>query len=62
MLSGDDEDLLDFGAADFNQANFMDKIEAHLNMEKKILEAWHDKDEAAAAAAAAKGSPKNSIF
>ena len=62
VLSGDDEDLLDFGAADFNQANFMDKIEAHLNMEKKLLEAWQEKDEAAAAAAAAKSSPKNSIF
>ena len=55
MQSNDDEDLLDFGAADFNQANFMDKIEAHLNMEKKILEAWHDKDETAKAA---EGGPK----
>ena len=45
----DNEDLLDFGAADHNQANFLNKIDAHLQMEKKILEAWHDNDEAAKA-------------
>ena len=57
MLSGDDEDLLDFGAADYNQAHFMDKIEQHINMEKKLLEAWTEKDEKAAAAAR-EGGPK----
>ena len=40
----DDEDMLDGAAADQNTAGFLDKIDAHLQMEKKILEAWHEKD------------------
>ena len=45
---GENEDLLDFGAAEHNQAGFLEKIDAHLQMEKKILEAWHEKDDAMA--------------
>ena len=59
MLSGED-DLLDTAAADKNAGSFLDKIDNHLKMEKRILEAWHEKDDAVNAAA--KGGPKWSLI
>ena len=43
-----EQDMLDFEAADHDTRNHMDKIEAHLRMERKILEAWNAKDDLAA--------------
>ena len=40
VSNGDDEVLLDFGAADHNNADFLAKIDNHLQVEKRILEAW----------------------
>ncbi len=40
MLSADDEDMLDAGAADEGVKNFIEKIDTHLRVEKRILEAW----------------------
>lgn len=42
--AGDDEDLLDLGAVDTGVKSYMDKIETHLQVEKRLLEAWHEKD------------------
>ena len=44
VLVHDDEDLLDAGAAKQDVKNYIDKIETHLQVEKKILEAWQDND------------------
>lgn len=45
MLSGDDEDLLDAGAAKQDVQTYIEKIDTHLQVEKRLLEAWHDNDE-----------------
>lgn len=44
LLSQDDEDFLDAGAVKHDAQDFMDKIVTHLHVEKKILEAWQEKD------------------
>lgn len=44
MLSQDDEDMLDAGAAKKHVSNFIDKIDTHLKVEKRLLEAWQQKD------------------
>ena len=36
----DDADLLDAGAADQGVKGFMEKIDTHLKVEKRLLEAW----------------------
>lgn len=45
VLSQDDEDLLDAGAAGQDVQDYIEKIDTHLQVEKKLLEAWHDNDE-----------------
>jgi len=44
VLSQDDEDLLDAGAAKQDVRNYMDKIDTHLQVEKRLLEAWNEND------------------
>ena len=44
VLSGDDEDLLDAGAAKQDVKDYLTKIDTHLQVEKKLLEAWNDND------------------
>lgn len=45
ISSLDDEDFLDAGAAEESNVAFLDKISAHLSVEKKLLEAWQEKDD-----------------
>ena len=40
VLSQDDEDLLDYGAAERDVKDYIEKIDTHLQVEKKLLEAW----------------------
>lgn len=44
VLSQDDEDLLDAGAAENDVKNYIEKIDTHLQVEKKLLEAWQEND------------------
>jgi len=44
VLSQDDEDLLDAGAAKQDVKNYMEKIDTHLQVEKRLLEAWNEND------------------
>ena len=44
VLSQDDEDLLDAGAAKQDVRNYMEKIDTHLQVEKRLLEAWNEND------------------
>ncbi len=44
VLSQDDEDLLDAGAAKQDVRNYMEKIDTHLQVEKRLLEAWTEND------------------
>ena len=45
VMSQDDEDLLDANAAKQDVADYIDKIDTHLQVEKRLLEAWHENDE-----------------
>ena len=40
LASQDDEDLLDVDAANHDVQHFMEKIDTHLRVEKRLLEAW----------------------
>ena len=40
MLSQDDEDILDANAAKQDVADYIEKIDTHLQVEKRLLEAW----------------------
>lgn len=44
VLSQDDADLLDMGAAHQDVKSYMEKIDTHLQVEKRLLEAWQEKD------------------
>ena len=45
VLSQDDEDMLDAGAAKQDVQDYIEKIDTHLQVEKKLLEAWQENDE-----------------
>ena len=55
VLSQDDEDLLDAGAAKQDVRNYMEKIDTHLQVEKRLLEAWNEND------AVQEGGPRESV-
>ena len=42
--SHDDDALLDAGAANEDVQDYITKIDTHLQVEKRILEAWQDND------------------
>ena len=44
VLSQDDEDMLDQGAGQREVGNYIDKINTHLEVEKRLLEAWNEND------------------
>ena len=45
-LGDDVEDVMDLKSAEHGILNFMERIDTHLRVEKKILEAWKDQDDA----------------
>lgn len=48
VASQDDEDMLDAAVADQGVKHFIEKIETHLQVERRLLEAWQEKDAQAA--------------
>ena len=40
VISQDDDDLLDAGAVQGGVKDYMEKIDTHLKVEKRLLEAW----------------------
>lgn len=45
MSQDDDADILDGVAADQDVNDYMVKIDTHLKVEKRLLEAWQEKDQ-----------------
>jgi len=43
-MNHDEELILDYGAAKGDVASFIEKIDTHLQVERKLLEAWQHKD------------------
>ena len=46
LSQDDDADILDAGAANQDVKDYMEKIDTHLKVEKRLLEAWQEKDDA----------------